>query len=215
MDNGPVPVVLVTGFEAFGPHTTNPTEAAMRLLPASVGGFDVVTGVLPVEYGRCGQAALELIEEHSPTAVVLTGLAAGRTAVTPERIAVNVRDTGAAEGFADNAGFAPVDVPIIEGGPDGIFASLPNREIVAALLAAGLPASLSESAGTYICNETLYAVLVSDLVPVAGFIHVPDAEVLPLPEVGRALGVALNVIIGTLPTPAPPAELTRRSSDAL
>lgn len=193
-----VPNVLVTGFETFGPHAANPTEAAMGLMPASVGEFDVVTGVLPVEYGRCAEVALELIEEHSPAAVVLTGLAAGRTAVTPERIAINVRDTGESERFADNAGFAPVDVPITEGGPDGVFSTLPNRSIVSALVAAGIPASTSSTAGTYICNETMYAVLTSALVPTAGFIHVPDLEVLPLPDIVRALEIVLEVVAGSL-----------------
>lgn len=171
----------------------------MDLLPESLGGYAVVTGVLPVQFGRCAAAALALIERHSPAAVVLTGLAAGRSAVTPERIAINVRDTGGAECFADNAGLAPVDAPIVDGGPDGAFSTLPNRAIVSALLDAGLPASMSWTAGTYICNETMYAVLTSGLAPVAGFVHVPDADVLPLPEVVRALEIVLEVVVAAVP----------------
>lgn len=200
------PTVLVTGFEAFGPHATNPTAQVVALLPPRIAGARIVTAVLPVEYGRCAEAALALVAEHSPDAIVLTGLAAGRSAVTPERIGINVRDTGGAEGFADNAGLAPVDAPIVEGGPDGLFATLPNREILMALRSAGIPAEISSTAGTYICNETLYAVLhhlatTPPPVPAAGFMHVPDTEVLPLEEIVRAVTIAVEVIVETnLPT---------------
>ncbi|MDO5503717.1 MAG: peptidase C15 [Actinomycetia bacterium] len=200
-----VPTVLVTGFEPFGPHASNPTAEAVALLPDLIAGARVVTAVLPVEYGRCADMALALIDEHSPDAVVLTGLAAGRTAVTPERIGINVRDTGGVEGFADNAGLAPVDVPVVTGGPDGLFATLPNRAIVTALLAAGIPAEISSTAGTYICNETLYAVLHSvrsapPPAPLVGFIHVPDTDVLPLTDITRAMTIAVEVTVAELAT---------------
>lgn len=191
--------ILVTGFETFGPHETNPTEAAMSLLPEEIGAARIVTAVLPVEFGRCGEEAVRLVEEHVPQAVVLTGVAGGRPEITPERIAVNVRDTGGEESFADNAGYAPIDVPIREGGPDGIFATLPNRAIVATLKAAGIPAALSSTAGTYICNETMYAVLdalaasAPPEVP-AGFIHVPTVAEMPLETIVRGLEVAIEVV---------------------
>ena len=178
----------------------------MGLLPPRLGDVRISTAVLPVEYGRCAAEALCAIDTHRPDAVVLTGLAAGRTAVTPERIAINVRDTGgagSAEGFADNAGYAPVDVPIIDAGPAGIFATLPNRLIVSALREAGLPAEISSTAGTYICNETMYAVLhsfsgVAGPGPLAGFIHVPDVDVLPVEETVRALSVVAEVVGGVV-----------------
>ncbi|NLJ53098.1 MAG: hypothetical protein GX344_03040 [Intrasporangiaceae bacterium] len=197
--------VLVTGFEPFGPHATNPTAEAVALLPERITGARVVTAALPVEYGRCAEAALALIDEHSPDVIVLTGLAAGRTAVTPERIGINVRDTGGVEGFADNAGRAPVDLPIVADGPDGLFSTLPNRAIVAALLAAGIPAEMSATAGTFICNETLYAVLhvlssAPPPVPLAGFIHVPDTDVLPIGEILRAIRVAVETTVAALET---------------
>ncbi|MCA1781947.1 MAG: pyroglutamyl-peptidase I [Dermatophilaceae bacterium] len=194
-----MPTVLVTGFEVFGPHVRNPTQEAVGLLPETLAGVGVVTGVLPVEYGRCGEVALALVEAHSPDAVNLTGLAAGRSAVTPERVAINLRDTGGAEGFADNSGYAPEGVPIVAGGPDGIFATLPNRRIVEALLAAGIPAEISNSAGTYVCNETLYAALTSLASipgprPIAGLVHVPDVDVLPLESIVRALHITVDVV---------------------
>jgi pyroglutamyl-peptidase len=194
-----VRTVLVTGFERFGPHSANPTEEAVRRLPETLAGARVVTGVLPVVYGRCADAALALVAEHRPDAVVLTGLAAGRTAVTPERVAINLRDTSGTEAFADNAGAAPRDEPIIEGGPAGIFATLPNRRIVAELRSAGIPAELSSSAGTFICNETMYAVLHSlssrgAHAPPAGFIHVPDTAGLPLDSVVHAVTIAVEVV---------------------
>ena len=192
--------VLVTGFERFGEHAANPTEEAVASLPAEVAGARLVTAVLPVEFGRCAQEALGLITEHAPDAVVLTGLAAGRAAVTPERVAINVRDV-AGEGVADNAGVAPEDEPVVEGGPDGLFATLPNRRIVERLRAAGLPAELSATAGTFICNETLYAVLHSlralgPGAPLAGFVHVPDVDVLPVAELVRALLVVVETVVG-------------------
>jgi pyroglutamyl-peptidase len=205
---GAVRTVLVTGFERFGPHAANPTEEAVRRLPGTLAGARVVAGVLPVVYGRCAEAAVALIAEHRPDAVVLTGLAAGRRAVTPERVAINVRDTGGTEGFADNAGAAPRDEPIIEGGPAGIFATLPNRRIVAELHSAGIPAELSSTAGTFICNETMYAVLHSLSsrgagAPPAGFVHVPDVEVLPMRETVRALEVVVGAVVADLPPGAP------------
>lgn len=198
----PVHTVLVTGFERFGEHAANPTEEAVRRLPAHVRGGRVVTGVLPVEFGRCAEAALALVTEHSPDAVVLTGLAAGRSAVTPERVAINVRDIGG-EGVADNAGAAPEDEPVVEGGPDGLFSTLPNRRIVERLRADGLPAELSATAGTFICNETLYAVLhslrpVGLGAPPVGFVHVPDVDVLPLPGLVRALEVVIETVVEEL-----------------
>ena len=194
--------VLVTGFERFGEHSSNPTEEAVRELPGVIAGAEVVTAVLPVEFGRCADVALGLVRGHSPDAVVLTGLAAGRRAVTPERVAINVRDI-AGEGVADNTGASPRDQPVVESGPDGLFATLPNREIVERLLAAGIPAELSASAGTFICNETMYAVLHSLRplgagAPRAGFIHVPADDVLPLAELVRALAVVVETVVEAL-----------------
>ncbi|WP_193315322.1 hypothetical protein [Nostocoides sp. F2B08] len=194
--------VLVTGFERFGEHPANPTEEMVRQLPGVIAEASVVSAVLPVEFGRCAEVALGLVCEHSPDAVVLTGLAAGRRSVTPERIAINVRDI-AGETVADNAGAPPQEQPVVEGGPDGLFATLPNRAIVERLLAAGVPAELSASAGTFVCNETMYAVLHS-LRPLgsggakAGFIHVPGKEVLSVPELTRAVGVVVEAVVESL-----------------
>ena len=194
--------VLVTGFERFGEHSANPTEEMVRQLPDVISGASVVSAVLPVEFGRCAEVALGLVREHSPDAIVLTGLAAGRRSVTPERIAINVRDI-AGEGVADNAGASPRDQPVVEGGPDGLFATLPNRTIVERLLAAGVPAELSASAGTFTCNETMYAVLHSlrplgPEGPRAGFIHVPGDDVLSIADLVRALGVVVETVAESL-----------------
>lgn len=199
-----VHTVLVTGFERFGEHAANPTEQIVEALPDMIAGARVVTSVLPVEFGRSAEVAVRLVAEHSPDAVVLTGLAAGRRAITPERVALNVRDI-AEEGVADNTGAAPRDQPVVEGGPDGIFATLPNRTIVERLLAAGIPAELSATAGTFVCNETMYAVLHSLRpqgrgAPTAGFVHVPGVDVLPLSELVRALQVVIETVVaGTAP----------------
>ena len=191
--------VLVTGFERFGAHEANPTEEIVRRLPERIAGARVVTAVLPVEFGRSAEVALRLVADHSPDAVVLTGLAATRRAVTPERVAINVCDT-ADEGVTDNSGAAPRDRPVVEGGPDGIFATLPNRQIVERLLAGGIPAELSASAGTFVCNETMYAVLHSlgplgPGAPPTGFVHVPGVDVLPLHEAVRALQMVVETVV--------------------
>ncbi|MGA8046590.1 MAG: pyroglutamyl-peptidase I [Dermatophilaceae bacterium] len=190
--------VLVTGFERFGEHSTNPTEEVVRELPDMIAGARVVTAVLPVEFGRSAEVALRLVAERSPDAVVLTGLAAGRRAVTLERVAINVRDI--AGECADSTGAAPRDRAIVEGGPDGIFATLPNRTIVERLLASGIPAELSATAGTFVCNETMYAVLHSlrplgTAAPPAGFVHVPGVDVLSVAELVRALRVVVETVV--------------------
>src|SRR5699024_9405711 len=150
--------VVLTGFEPFGGDETNPSwEAVRRAAPALRDrGARVVESELPVEFSRAGDLLEQLVREHRPRMVIATGLAAGRTAVTPERVAINVRDGR----IADNAGLRPVDEPVVAGGPVGYFTSLPIKAMVSALHEQlELPASVSQTAGTFVCNDVFYRLL--------------------------------------------------------
>lgn len=205
--------ILVTGFEPFGGMTVNPTQQLVSSLPrTSLPGVTLETAVLPVAYDECATVVRDLLDRHRPDAVIACGLAAGRTAVTPERIAVNVKDTASDQAIADNAGRRPSDEPIAPDGPDGLFATLPVRAIVTALQAAGVPAAISNTAGTYICNNTMYAILdhlrrSGRAVP-AGFIHFPASTEMalvdprlpsmPMATMERALQVAIDTVVASL-----------------
>lgn len=169
--------ILISGFEPFGDSPINPTEELMEQIARESfdeEGINVHTILLPVRYDDCARKLLDEVRRLRPDAVIACGLAAGRTAITPERVAINVKDT---ESYADNGGRSPRDEPIREGGPDGLFATLPIRRIVEALRGADIPASVSNTAGTYICNNTMYALLdelngqACDTM--AGFVHFP------------------------------------------
>ncbi|MEJ8306270.1 pyroglutamyl-peptidase I [Saccharibacillus sacchari] len=167
--------ILISGFEPFGDSPINPTQELLeRIEQENFEGIDVHTLLLPVRYDDCADRLLEEAERLQPDVVIACGLAAGRTAITPERIAINIKDT---ESYADNGGRSPHDEPIRENGPDGLFATLPIRRMVEELRAADIPASVSNTAGTYICNNTMYVLLDSlqqkHSKTLAGFVHFP------------------------------------------
>ncbi len=183
-----MPSVLLTGFEPFGGASTNNSWDAVELV-SGVDGLETLR--LPVEYGRASEVLDAAIREHRPDLVIAVGLAEGRTAITPERVAINVEDAR----IADNAGAQPVDAPVVPGGPDAHLTRLPVKEIVAAIAEAGIPAALSDSAGTFVCNAVMYRLLHDHADLPAGFIHVPEAEVIPAADVARALTIAVGVSI--------------------
>lgn len=165
--------LLLTGFEPFLDYTINPTMRVVeRLDGEKIGGYQIISRILPVDFNRSGQRILEWIEELEPDAVVSLGLAAGRYKITPERVALNVKD-----GDQDNEGYQPVDEPISAAGPDAYLSTLPVREMTQALIEAGLPAEISNTAGAYLCNNIMYeglhyaATNKSDML--SGFIHIP------------------------------------------
>ncbi|MBD8021791.1 pyroglutamyl-peptidase I [Brevibacterium gallinarum] len=166
--------VLVTAFEPFGEHDANPTIAAAEAVARECPG--VVTEVLPVEFEAATKRVRELMDDHQPHTVISLGLAAGRTEITPERVAINVMDAP----IPDNAGAQPIDEPVVGGGPAAHFLTLPNKAIVQALKDEGIPASLSNSAGTYVCNAVAYAAAEhaqsAGMNTRTGFIHVPSAQ---------------------------------------
>ena len=168
--------VLVTGFEPFGGETTNPSADAAALLPSLVDGASIITATLPVAYGQALSVLEDLLAKHQPDLVLCLGQAGGRAAMTPERVAINVDDAP----IADNAGKQPIDVPVVEQGPAAYFSTLPIKAIVAAIRAEQIPAAVSNTAGTFLCNHVFYGLmhLVATRYPDsrAGFIHIPYAS---------------------------------------
>ena len=174
---------LVTAFEPFGGDGVNASLEAVRRLPAKAGALEIVTAELPTSFARSLPALERAIERIRPDIVLCVGQAGERTALCVERVAVNVRDTES----ADNDGARTTDEPVITGGPAAYLSTLPVRAAVAALRAAELPAQLSMSAGTYVCNHVFYGLMHLAATGKhrcrAGFLHVPR-----LPQQVRAPG---------------------------
>ncbi|MDV2583006.1 pyroglutamyl-peptidase I [Alkalibacillus haloalkaliphilus] len=173
--------ILLTGFEPFLNFKLNPTMEVVKHLDGStINGYEVVTRVLPVDFSTSGKELLNAIEETKPDAIVSLGLAGGRSKVTPERIAINCNDGGE----PDNNGRIPSGEPIVEAGSDGLFSTLPIREMVKELKEKGYPAEISNSAGTYLCNHVMYQALnyvkQQDQQIPTGFIHIPASHELAI-----------------------------------
>ena len=159
--------VLLTGFEPFGTATSNPSGEIVK----QISGDNIVTAILPVAYAQSGERLLQLIAEHNPDVVICLGQAEGRTQITPEKVAINLDDAR----LADNEGVLRNDVKIIENGPDAYFSTLPVNEIVEAIKAKGVPATVSLSAGAFLCNHVFYVAQnkFAGTKVRSGFVHVP------------------------------------------
>lgn len=163
--------LLITGFDPFGGESINPSWEAVKLLPDTVGDYQLHKLQIPTVFGLAPQKVLEAAQAIQPDVIISVGQAGTRDSVTPERIGINMRSAR----IADNAGYIPVEESIVPGGPDGIFSTLPVAAMVDAIRAANLPAAISNTAGTFVCNDTLYSLLHHyQGTPVrCGFIHVP------------------------------------------
>lgn len=165
--------ILVTGFGAFSTNDINPTEEVVSLLPESIRGNKIITAILPVVFDECFEVLKPLIEKEKPDIIISLGLAAGRTALTPERVAININDSR----VADNKGNMPFDESIIDGGEFALQTTLPLRRIESILKRKHLPVSISNSAGLFVCNNVMYHTLnyikENNLDTKAGFIHIP------------------------------------------
>ena len=203
--------VLISGFEPFGKMKINPTEELLKEAESlEIENVEISTILLPVNYDECGEMLIKKMDELQPDVVISCGLAAGRTAITPERIGINIKDTGSGDPYPDNKGKIPTDEMIDEDGPDGLFSTLPNRLIEKNLKELSIPAAVSNSAGTFICNNTLYAVLnhirKNNLHIKAGFIHFPASTKMSainpsLPSLPQEkMTQALKVIVETCAT---------------
>jgi len=164
---------LVTGFEPFGDDPINPALEALRRLPARVGHVEIATGALPTAFGRSLEALDAALAAAKPDLVLCVGLAGGRAALSLERVAINLDDAR----IPDNDGRQPIDRAVVPGGPAAYFATLPVKAAVAALREAGLPAIVSNTAGTFVCNHVFYGLMhratLSRAAFRGGFLHVP------------------------------------------
>lgn len=163
--------LLITGFDAFGGSEENPSWMAVSQLPDRIGCFTLKKCMLPTVYGKAAQTVLEAAEDFSPDLILCVGVAAGRDAVTPERIAVNIRDTR----IADNEGNQPRGDRIASDGPAAYFGTVPVAAMAEAIRNAGIPGAVSNTAGTFVCNDTFYSLLhhYAQTDKRVGFIHVP------------------------------------------
>ena len=164
--------ILLTAFEPFGGEGTNASLEAMKKVNAPP-GTRLIRLEVPTVFRLAGETVMRAVREEKPDAVVCLGQAAGRSAVTPERVAINLCDAS----IPDNAGNKPAEEPVVPGGPAAYFSTLPIRAMAAAAEAVGVPASISNSAGTFVCNDLMYSLLhalSTDFPDVrGGFIHVP------------------------------------------
>lgn len=191
--------LLITGFEPFGGEKINPSWEAVKLLPDKIGDFELIKAEIPVVFGKAAEKVIALSEEKKADAVICVGQAGGRTSVTPEMVAINLRFAS----IPDNEGNQPKDEPCVPGGENAFFSTLPVRKMAEGVGESGIPCSVSYSAGTYVCNDLMYHVLdhFSGSGVRACFIHVPfipeqtdDKPSLPLEKISEALGAAIEAI---------------------
>ena len=190
--------ILLTGFEPFGKASSNPSGEIVK----QISGENIVTAILPVAYAQSAERLLALIAEHNPDVVICLGQAEGRKVITPERIAINLDDAR----LADNEGVMRNDVRILEDGLDAYFSTLPIKEIVEAIKAAGVPAAVSLSAGAFLCNHVFYVAQnkFAGTKIRSGFVHVPLMDeqagefpglpTMPLDQMVKAVRTMLEVL---------------------
>ncbi len=200
--------ILITGFEPFGGQERNASWEAVRQCPDILGSVELIKEQLPVVYDSVGKRLEQLIRTHRPDAVLCIGQAKGRCSIMPEKIAINWKDSKA----EDNASVAYHGEPIEPDGADGYFATIPVEKICDTLKKRGIPSQVSYSAGTYVCNCTMYSLLYflkkTGLSIPAGFIHVPcsyeegilrpDIPAMPLSVIVSGLEAAIMCVAGDL-----------------
>lgn len=198
--------ILVTGFDAFGGEAINPALESVKLLPDTISGAEVKWVAIPTVFHKSADVLEKSIEEFHPDAVLCVGQAGGRFGLTPERVAINQDDAR----IADNEGNQPIDQPIRKDGPSAYFSTLPIKAMTKAIQEAGLPSSVSNTAGTFVCNHLMYQVLyLADkkfsFVKHAGFMHIPfmTEQVLDKPntpsmnleDMGKGVKAAIEAIV--------------------
>ena len=168
--------VLFTGFDPFGGATINPAYEAIKLLPDTIAGAEIIKVEIPTVFRKGAEAMIAAVEEHKPDYVICVGQAGGRATVTPEFVGINYQDAR----IPDNEGRQPCGEIIKEDGATAYFTKLPVKAMVQNMRDAGIPASISYTAGTYVCNDVMYHLLycIEKKWPniIGGFIHVPYAS---------------------------------------
>jgi pyroglutamyl-peptidase len=196
--------VLLTGFEPFGGESINPSgEIARQLHGTVVGGHQIVGALLPCVFGAAITELKKQIRATKPALIVCVGQAGGRAEITPERVAINVDDAR----IPDNSGRQPVDRPVVRGGPAAYWSTLPIKAIVAELRRREIPAAVSQTAGTFVCNHAFYGLMheLRRKKVRGGFIHVPflpeqakpGQPSLTLEAMTAAVGAAVAVALMT------------------
>ncbi|MCM0623353.1 pyroglutamyl-peptidase I [Lysinibacillus sp. OL1_EC] len=188
--------ILVTGFEPFLDYKINPTMQIVEALNGKkIDRYDIVGRILSVDFQQSAEQLKQHIEEVKPQIIISLGLAGGRFKVTPERIAINVKD-----GEPDNNGYTPVDERIYEEGADAYLTNLPIRSMVNRLQAEGYPAEISNTAGTYLCNNIMYEGLAyaqQHKGVRAGFIHIPASFELAIQH-GKIPGWSIRDLVAAV-----------------
>lgn len=198
------PTILLTGFAPFEGAAVNPSWLAVAALRGrQIAGHRVVARELPTEFGASLRALRKALREVRPKLVICVGLAGSRRNISLERIAINIDDAR----IADNAGAQPIDLPVVASGPAAYFATLPIKAMLAALRDAGIPAEVSQTAGTYVCNHVFYGLMHAlrrRPAVRAGFIHVPHPgdprtakRTVQLEDIVLALRIALRTALTT------------------
>lgn len=197
--------IVITGFDPFGGEKINPAWEAVKSLPDKIEDIEVVKVQVPTVFKKSAKKLFEAIDREKPDAVVCVGQAGGRFDITVERVGINIEDGR----IPDNEGYQPIDTAIFEDGENAYFATLPIKAMVDEMKKGNIPASVSNSAGTYVCNHLMYSLLYyldkKELKNVrGGFIHVPfipeqvvDKKNMPsmeLSRIMRGLEIALKAI---------------------
>ena len=188
--------VLITGFTPFGGERTNPSWEIVKTLPEILAGYRMEKLSVPTEFDKAIAVTTKAIDTLQPSIVLCFGQAGGRTRMSVERIAINVDDAR----IADNAGNQMIDQTIRTNGPAAYFCTVPIKAMVAAMIKAGVPAEVSNTAGTFVCNHLIYGVLhhiaTTKTITRAGFVHVPYLESQVLGKPGTASMSLANMITG-------------------
>ena len=168
--------ILVTGFDPFGGEKINPALETIKRLPDTILGAQIIKLEIPTVVGKSLAKIKEAVEKENPDVVLSIGQAGGRSEITVERIGINIDDCR----IPDNEGNQPIDEPVIKGGPAAYFVTVPIKAIVENIKAHNIPASISNTAGTFICNHVCYGVAHLAAARTAagkpmksGFIHIP------------------------------------------
>ncbi len=198
--------ILVTGFDPFGGEKVNPAYEAVKLIPDKIAGSEIIKLEIPTVFTRSALVVEEAIKEHNPDVVLSIGQAGGRSSITVERVAINLAEAR----IPDNDGEQPIDQQIKKDGENAYFATIPVKAMVKKIREKGIPAHVSYTAGTYVCNSIMYNVLymADKKYPNirAGFIHVPYApeQVVDKPEgtpsmpvetIAKAIEYAIEAIV--------------------
>ena len=192
--------LLITGFDPFGGESVNPAREAVMALPDAVGDYTLTKLEIPTVFGLAAETVLQAAEALCPDVILCVGQAGGRAAITPEVVAINLREAS----IPDNLGYTPQNQPVVAHAPAAYFSTLPVRAMAEGVKAAGIPCSLSYSAGVFVCNDLLYTLLhhYDGTDTRVGFVHIPylpeqakeGVASLPLEDAVRGLTAAIQAL---------------------